>query len=338
MKAIKKIILFVFLSISYISSFAQNFNTVSYDIVRNDPANINSTYIYVMPLNMDFSANYINVSYGFGAEYNFGDKLVLGVDFKRSYTEKLNNLLHDFDNLLFIRNGSAVGGEKNYTTYEFSAQYLIGGKLRNAMSFPVVDDGINSTTFIKIKSLQYLAFAFRASYGFHKHNITNVGGFGTKQIKFNYNAYRPDNPIVNITDIAGSTMFNMQYVSLGVGVFQKQDLKFTTEYYGTKDYSIVTTYYFDVLIPVSQELTNMAVTDRTNGAPISYVVNVNKNTPMTKYGYRIGMKYQSVSKLRKINSGGKVELGFLPGPNKLSNNFFISLGLDINISFDTSSK
>jgi len=331
---ILRITLFIIALTSCSFSFGQNSDTVHYKVLRNEPNSINNMYIYAMPLNIDFMIQYINISYGFGAEYNYKDKFILGVDYKRSYTEKLNNLIHGTDDLSLQKTGSAIGGEKNYSTFELSTQYLIGGRLREAIDKPVVQDGINSVTYIKIKTLQYLALTLRASYGFHRHNISNMKMVGY-EINYNYQAYKLDNPSVIIEDIGGTTMYYMQYVSLGVGVYQKQDLKFSTQNYGTKDYSMMTTYYFDVLLPVSQELSNMDVTDRTKGNPINYEVNVNDHTLMTKYGFRAGMKFQSVSRNRRINSGAKIELGFLPGPNKLTDNFFISIGLDLNMSFNT---
>lgn len=224
--------------------------------------------------------------------------------------------------------------KKNFTNYEFSAQYLIFGRIGVHTEKPVMRDGSFSTTYIKVKTKQYLSLALRASYGYQQYNLTNLS-FGNTKRAFDYKAYNVNNPSNIIEDINGSTMYIMKFVSFGLGVLQKQDLKIKTDIYGTKDYSMTTTYYFDLLLPISQELTNMEIEDRSTGTPIYYEVNVNDYTDRSNYGFRAGMKFQTVSNSRKINSGSKFELGFLPGPGKLTNNFYISLGLNLNMSFKT---
>jgi hypothetical protein len=327
-----RITLFIIALTSCSFSFGQNSDTVYYKVLRNDPNNINNLFIYAMPLNLDFLISYINISYGFGAEYNHKDRFTLGVDFKRSYTEKLNDLFQgDPSNGLYSKIGHAVD-KKNFMIYEFSAQYLLGGKIRTHNEKPVMNDGLNTTTYIKIKTKHYIAFALRASYAQQQYNLTNTT---MNDLRFNYKAYKLDEPNIIFDDLAGSTMYTLQFVSFGLGLFQKQDLKIATDSYGTKDYSMITTYYFDILLPVSQELANLEVSDRSGAHPTNYEVNVNDHTPMTNYGFRVGMKWQNVATIRNINAGTKFEIGFLPGPNKLTNNFFISLGLDLNISFDT---
>jgi len=328
---ILKIMLFV-LTINYTStSFAQH-DTVQYNILRNDPKGINNLFIYAMPLNIDYLSTYANISYGFGAEYNYKDKFILGVDFKRSYTEKLNDLISgDIVNSSYSKKGQAKD-MKNFMVYEFSVQYLVGGKIRIHNEKPVLSDGINSNTYIKIKNKHYIALALRASYAQQQYDLTNVF---MDDFHFYYTAYNLDAPNVIFNDLAASTMYTMQFVSFGLGVYQKQDLKISTDTYGTKDYAISTTYYFDVLLPISQQLSNVEVTERKNTALLTYEANLNEHTPMTNYGFRLGMKWQTVPAIRKINGGSKFEIGFLPGPDSLSKNFFIAFGLDLNLSFNT---
>ena len=328
MKIIKTTL--IFLALAYASlSIAQRSDTVHYNIIRNDPKNINNLFVYAMPINYDYVIAYIGISYGFGAEYNHKDRFVLGADFKRSYTEKLNDFFHDSpaETRLFSKYGEALD-MKNFMVYELSAQYLLGGKLRTHMEKPVLKDGINTTTYTEIESKHYTALALRVSYAKQQYNLSN---YSKDVIRFNYQAYKLDDPEIIFDDLAGSTMYTMQFMSFGLGMLQKQDMKITTNNYGTIDYSIYTTYYFDVLLPISQEMANIYVTDRY----INYEVNVNDYTPMTNYGFRAGMKWQGLLKTKKTNGGAKFEIGFLPGPNKLTNNLYISIGLDINISFKT---
>lgn len=331
MKIIKLVI--IILNTMYCSlSFAQSSDAVYYKILRNDPVNINNSFIYAMPLNIDFLIGYINISYGFGAEYNHKDRFILGADLKRSYTEKLNDLFQGEPSIgLYSKTGQAID-VKNFMIYELSAQYLLGGRIRTHKEKPVMNDGLNTTTYIKIKTKHYVAFALRASYAQQQYNLTNVS---MHDLRFNYKAYKLDAPNIIFDDLAGSTMYTMQFVSFGLGLLQKQDLKIATDSYGTKDYSTTTTYYFDVLLPISQDLANLEVSDRSGAQPINYEVNVNEHTPMTNYGFRAGMKWQNVIKTKKINGGSKFEIGFLPGPSKLTNNFYLSLGLDLNFSFNT---
>ena len=331
MKIIKSLLLI--LSTIYCSfSFAQSSDTVYYKILRNNPKNINNMFVYVMPLNIDFLFSYKNISYGFGVEYNHKDLFILGADFKRSYTENLNDFFQkNHINGLYSKTGKAKE-VNNFMVYELSAQYLFGGKIRTHKEKPVLDDGLSTTTYMKIKTKHYIAFALRFSYAQQQYNTTNIS---TSDLYFNYKAYKLESPDIIFDDLAASTMYTMQFVSFGLGVYQKQDLKISTDSYGLKNYSMSTTYYLDVLLPISQELSNVEVSEISNGYPISYMANVNEHTPMTNYGFRAGMKVQNVLVFRKVNAGSKVEIGFLPGPINLTNNFFISIGLDLNISFNT---
>lgn len=314
-------ILFV-LTTTYCShSFAQSSDTVYYEVLRNNPKNINNLFIYASPLNFDFSASYINISYGFGAEYNHRDRFTLGFNLRRSYSEKVNEYINGPEPLP-LKLGYAKGGNKNFTNYELSAQVLLGGRQVVHNEKTVMEDDMYSRTYIKVKVKHFIALALRTSYGYHHYPLYS-----------NFSGYKINDSTI-VEGIGGATMNNLQFASFGLGLFQKQDLKLSTDKYGTKDYSIITIYYFDMLFPIYQDLTNMEVTDNTSGTPVYYDVNVNY-TSLSKYGFRVGMKYQVVSRVKKVNGGMKFELGFLPGLNKFPKNFYITMGLDINISFDT---
>jgi len=315
-----KITLFI-LATTYCSlSFAQSSDTVHYEVLRNDPKNINNLIMYVSPFGYDILVSYMNLSYGFGAEYIFRDKFTLGFNLRRSYTERLNDVIMGPDRTP-LKLGYAIGGNKNFTTYELSTQVLLGGRQVVHNEKAVLEQDMYSKTYVKVKVKHFIALALRASYGFHHYPLySNFSGH-----KINDSTY--------VTSIGGATMNNLQFASFGLGLFQKQDLKLKTDKYATKDYSVITIYYFDMLFPVHQNLTDMKVTDISTGTPMYYDVNVNY-TPMSTYGFRVGMKYQVVSRVRKVNGGMKFELGFLPGLYKFPKNFYISAGLDINISFD----
>lgn len=316
-------ILFV-LATTYCShSFAQSSDTVHYTVLRNKPNDLNNLYLYAMPLNIDILNSYMNISYGFGTEYNYRDKFILGFDFRRSYTEKVNDLIMGPDELIPQKIGSPKEGKKNFTTFEFTAQFLLGGRLRVHNEKTLIQDDLYGGTYIKVKAMHFIALALRASYGYHHYPLYS-----------SFSGYKINDPSTIIEGIGGVTMHNMQFASFGLGIFQKQDLKIKTDDFGTKDYSMTTLYYLDVLLPISQNLTNMEVEDCTSGAPIYYEVNVEYPT-MSSYGLRVGVRYQIVSRAQKINPGTKFEIGFLPGLNKLPTNFYISLGLEINISYNT---
>ena len=319
MRILKTIMLVI--ATTYCSlSFAQSSDTVYYEILRNNPKDINNLYIYASPFGFDISASYMNLSYGFGAEYNYRDKFTLGFNLRRSYTEKINDEIMG-PMIQPLKQGTAKGGNKNFAFYELSAQVLLGGRQVVHNERSTMEADMYSKTYIKVKVKHFIALALRASYGYHHYPLySNFSGHKT-------NDFSP------VEGIGGATMNNLQFASFGLGLFQKQDIKLKTDKYGDKDYSTITTYYFDMLFPIYQDLTNMEVTDNTSATPMYYEVDVDY-TPMSTYGYRVGVKYQVVSRIRKINGGIRFELGFLPGLNKFPKNFYMSAGIEINISFD----
>ncbi len=329
----KKLILIIF-AVSYSSfSFAQE--SVDYEIVRNNPKDLNNLIFVINPINFDYLSTYFNFSYSIGAEYNHKDKFTLGFDFKRAYTEKWN--LFEYDNkndfgsdIIF---GSAAEKVKNMTQFELNGQVLIAGKVRNKHDRVVVDDGLSITTYIKVKSKQFTAFPFRASYGYRQYNSSTQGIRNDNY--FYYQGYNIYSSPIKVEPISGSTMYFLHYLSFGTGFYQKQDMKINIGGHGTRDYSILTIYYIDFILPISQELQNMNVEEQMGNTIKKYEVNVNDNTDMTSYGIRAGMKFQNILKGRKVNVGGMGEVGFMPGPGIVDNNIFVSIGLSLNLSFQT---
>ncbi len=336
-KQLKKIIMI--LTLVSINSVLFSQGEVMYEIQRNDPCSVNNFMAYISPISVDFSKSHFSLGFGLGAYYNYKNKFTIDLGFRRSYSEKINFLAFSEKEAKFngdVKYGQAFGDVKNLMVYEFTGQYLIGGHIFDGVERVVLKEVLNQyTSYVKVKAQRYHAFPVRLGFGHYQSNMSTQW---MNSINFFYQGYDVNLSNDSVESIQGSTMYYANTINLGLAFYQKHDMKikFEGSYNGTKDFSSTTLYYIDVLFPIYQEFQNMDVIEKSiiNGNLISnhYEYNVNENTPTSPCGIRFGMKYRT---LRKINGSYTAEVGFNPGPIDFKTNFYIFMGLEINISKKT---
>lgn len=330
----KKLIITLGLISLYSGIFAQN--EVTYEIQRNKPDSINNLMAYVSPLSWDFSKTHFSFGFAAGAYYNYQDRFTLEYGFRRSFSEKLNIFKFDEEHIDYsgtVNYGKTSGDIKNMVVSEFTGQYIIGGNTKKRTMSVTLKSILNQyTIYTKIKVKRYYAFPIRFGFSYYQSNISTQWANSNN---FLFQGFDINLPSDSIESIEGSTMYYAQTINFGLAFYQKDDLrvKFTGAYNGIKDFSSISFYYIDILFPIYQNLQNMNVYEKdysyANLTSNISEYNVDKHTPMSPFGLKAGLKW---SNLQKINVSGYAEIGYKPGPIDFNTNFYIFMGLNLNIS------
>lgn len=319
----KLILLLLFISVGS-QVYSQD---LSYKIERNSPYLYNNLTGYITPVLMTGSRFWVGYSWGAGAFYKFHDKFSVDFNYQRSFTNNSNLTVIDYWEERLA--SYPVGGVKSTNLFELTGKFYLGDfdiKLKRRIT---LENGALSTSFTKIKIQSAISIPLRLGMGYYQ----SVLGAGMDMMdKLEFSGYDIRNPNVVYNNIKGTTVYRAYTLNFGVGLYMADDFKakFTGAYNGAKDFKNMTIYYFDILIPFKQEFTDVLVPKWGNSGHIDKIqYHINDHTIRSPYGLRAGMYYRD---MKKFAGGGRVEIGFKPGPNDLLTNFYVMLSIDITMN------
>lgn len=287
--------------------------------------------LFISPLGVTVSNN-TNVLFGVRGSYNHKDKFWADVDFRRSYTEKINAYFNDFENFKNARQyGEPINSIKNLMLIEMKGQYLLGSHIRNGKIKVVVDQSTNLKIYIRVPTRRLLAFPVRMGYAYHQSVMSTREVFMFESSPFYGKAV--NDPNATPKAIHGLANFGAHLLNIGMGVYVRDDVIIEIhdsrpKLNGIRSKKESVYCYADIMLPIYQKIENINYIE--NGKVITETeYNINDYTPKTSYGFRMGIRWTT-----DFDSGLGViwvESGSRPGPTDPKTNFFVICGVDVAV-------
>lgn len=311
-------------------------NQAEYEILENDPTAFHKILLFISPVGMTVSNN-TNVHFGIRGSYNHKDKFLADVDFRRSYTERINAYFNDFDNYSKMNQyGEPITSLRNLMLIEINGQYLLGSNIKNGSTKIQIYSGYNYRIYIRTPVRRFIAFPVRGGYSYYQSVMSTREVFMFESSPFYGKAV--NDPNATPKAIHGLANFGAHLLNLGVGVYVRDDITINVhhtrpEFKGIRIKKESIYCYADIMIPMYQKIENINYiekTNSTNGTEINKTeYNVNNHTRKTKYGYRLGMRW--TNDFDKGLGVIWVESGSRPGPTDPKTNFFVICGIDVAV-------
>jgi len=309
-------------------------NLIHYEVLHDDPQLPRGMLLYASPLGINYSNN-IGLLFGLGGSYTFKGKFSAELDIRRSYTERINLFFRDYEFGKQFGNCEPVSSMRTFMLAEIKGQYYLGSLILTNKVKVTLDGGREVMTYTKVPAKRLVSFPIRMGYTYYQSvmNTTRVGFDNGVSL---FSGVEANNSGADVKEIHGFANYSSYFLSLGLGIYVKDDLSIIVEdpqkkFSGKKARKESHLWYVDILLPIRQEIENVKRVERTlvNGIlevkEREYILN--EHTPKTNYGFKSGLR-STLMGSATLSMILWVETGYRPGLTDIKDNFFLMVGLD----------
>lgn len=303
-------------------------------IIRNNPEDINNFRVKLNPVYADFYNPNINVGYDLGVDYNFNDLFIIKFDYKSAY----------FDRNKESEDNTSINESKALNNIDIMGQFVL---------FKEVYDGREEITLKEYTDVRYVTYIDAKKFKSYTLRLgvnTRTSFVGESSVVIEGSQFLKGKKVAlqqGVEEIDGGTMMSSNNLVFGVSRIKRSDLKAKfNQGVGMRDFAILKELYIDFLYSYKMSLENMSVLtsvyvdsdgniveDDGNGQyekesrNVEYAVD--EYTAKNKFGLRVGFRTVSL-KTFGVNYGA--EIGSLPGPGTIKDNFYFSITFGLNLS------
>ncbi len=329
MKRSLLVILFLFILTPTVFAQYGRFFTIEGEMLENEPANAKNLSFIIQPL--DFKHLMSNYRLSATGEINYrspGERIWLGASYSYDYfihygKETINTRTTDskLDNYNLPSSSfkTVVGFNFYAKKLNGKRKVLIGGRFANIKTYAVLPADF------------YRCFGVHAGLENYKRYIYADYSFNLDpQVNLNNGIYP-----LNYAKSKVESYANISYVAAGFHYQVIDDLKIRVNYQGrdkVKSNRSVTTYYFDLLFPVSRKFNEATV---IVGVDTLYEV-VHKKLPVSSLtqlksmGAKIGVRSNDIGTL---GAYAGVDVAFLPGPKGVFTSLMMNATFGFSLNF-----